>query len=162
MMKYENRKNLKLEYQAKYPNTLLLVQMGNFYHAYGKDSYIISYIFGYKIISTTYKLAGNEKINMPSTGFPCNAFDRVCLGLEEKKVNFVVCVKGKEDVFKDFKNLNTLNKRYNASKRYCEDTIKLEKIKSELDDLCGKKDFSKTLDEIDKIAKTFALNNSCE
>ena len=159
MIKYETIKKMKLDYQEKHPNSLVLVQMGNFYHAYGKDSYIISYIFGYKIINNIYKSEGNEKISMPSTGFPCNAFDRVSLGLEEKKINFIVSAKGKEDIFKDFKNLNTYTKRYNASKRYCEDTIKLDTIKTELDDLCGKKDFSKTLDEIDKIAKTFAINN---
>ena len=32
-----------------HPKDLVLVKIGSFYHIYGKDAYIISYLFGYKL-----------------------------------------------------------------------------------------------------------------
>ena len=32
-----------------HPESLVLVKVGKFYNAYGKDSYILSYLFGYKL-----------------------------------------------------------------------------------------------------------------
>ncbi len=32
-----------------HPKDLILVKIGSFYHIYGKDAYIISYLFGYKL-----------------------------------------------------------------------------------------------------------------
>lgn len=29
--------------------SVVLIKIGSFYHAYGRDSYILSYIFGYKL-----------------------------------------------------------------------------------------------------------------
>ena len=33
-----------------YPGCAILVKVGNFYHVYGKDAYIFSYLFEYKIV----------------------------------------------------------------------------------------------------------------
>ena len=32
-----------------HPKDLALVKIGDFYHTYGKDSYILSYLMGYKL-----------------------------------------------------------------------------------------------------------------
>ena len=46
-----------------HPKTLLIFKVGAFCESYGKDSYIISYLFGYKL----------KKIeNMTMCGFPLN------------------------------------------------------------------------------------------
>lgn len=39
-------KNIKLVH----PNDIALVNVGNFYYAYGKDAYILSYLFKYKLM----------------------------------------------------------------------------------------------------------------
>ena len=31
---------------------LIIIKIGNFYHCYGKDAYIISYLLGYKLSKT--------------------------------------------------------------------------------------------------------------
>lgn len=33
-----------------YPSCAVLVKVGNFYHVYGKDAYILAYLFEYKIV----------------------------------------------------------------------------------------------------------------
>lgn len=37
------------EIKKIHPQEVVLVKIGQFYHVYGKDSYIISYLFNYKI-----------------------------------------------------------------------------------------------------------------
>ena len=61
---------------------VLLLKIGNFYYQYGKDAYIISYIFGYKI-----KYVEN---NIPSTAFPKTAVNKVTKVYKEnnKVINF--------------------------------------------------------------------------
>ena len=107
MLKYETIRDMETEYHKKYPNSILLVLIGNFYHVYGKDTYIMCYIFKYKIVNSLYKIMGNDIISVPNTGFPCNSLDKVLLDLEDKKINYVIKAKDKNDIFKDFKKLNT-------------------------------------------------------
>lgn len=148
MLKYETIRSMETEYHKKYPNSILLVLIGNFYHVYGKDTYLMCYIFKYKIINNLYKIIGNDIVNVPNTGFPCNSLDKVLLDLEDKKINYVIKAKDKNDIFKDFKKLNTYNKRYEVARRYCVDKIRVNEITGRLDELCGKKDFSNILDKI--------------
>lgn len=63
-----------------YPSCVILVKVGNFYHVYGKDAYIFSYLFEYKIL---------EKEGVPSCGFPINAISKVENILERTKINYV-------------------------------------------------------------------------
>ena len=51
-----------------YPLCIVLVKIGNFYHVFGKDSYILSYLFEYKIV---------EKSGIPTCGFPINAISKM-------------------------------------------------------------------------------------
>ena len=148
MLKYETIKNMETEYHKKYPNSIPLVLIGNFYHVYGKDTYIMCYIFKYKIINSLYKIIGNDIVNVPNTGFPCNSLNKVLLDLEDKKINYVIKAKDKNDIFKDFKKLNTYNKRYEVARRYCMDKIRVNEITGILDNMCGKRDFSNILDKI--------------
>ena len=63
-----------------YPSCAVLVKVGNFYHVYGKDAYILSYLFEYKI---------TEKEGIPTCGFPLNAISKVENFLEKTKINYV-------------------------------------------------------------------------
>ena len=45
------------------PETIILIQIGAFYHVYGKDSYILSYLCGYQIksVENSYNTCGFPK-----------------------------------------------------------------------------------------------------
>ena len=63
-------------------NDILLVKTGGFYHAYGKDSYIISYLFGYKIKQI--------EENYSTCGFPESSINKIIATLE-KILSRLVC-----------------------------------------------------------------------
>ena len=148
MIKYEYIRDMETEYHQKYPNSILLVLSGNFYNVYGKDAYLLSYLFRFKLTKKGYKTDKEEEVYVPKTGFPRNALDNVLLELENKKVNYVIKVKEKKDIVQDFKKRNTYSKRYIASEKYCIDKMKLDAIMEQCDALCGKKDFSHMLHSI--------------
>ena len=58
---------------------VILIKIGNFYHCYGKDAYIISYLFGYKLRKT--------RENFYTCGFPERSVTKVENKLENKKIN---------------------------------------------------------------------------
>ena len=60
---------------------VILVKIGKFYQVYGKDAYIISYLFGYKLKKV-------ESVMM--CGFPLSSIHKVIAKLEEKKVNYLI------------------------------------------------------------------------
>lgn len=150
MIKYEYIRDMETEYHQKYPNAILLVLSGNFYNVYGKDAYILCYLFGFKFINKLYITEEEKEVYIPRTGFPRNFLDKVLLDLEDKKINYVIKVKDKNDIVQDFKKLNTYQRRYIASEKYCMDKIKLNQIIEKCETLCGKKDFSNILDYIQK------------
>ena len=150
MTKYEYIRDMETEYHQKYPNSILLVLSGNFYNVYGKDAYILCYLFRFKFINKLYRTEEEKEVYVPKTGFPRNSLDKVLLELEDKKINYVIKVKDKSDIVKDFKKLNTYQRRYIASEKYCMDKMKLNEIMEQCDALCGKKEFSNVLDYMQK------------
>ena len=56
---------------------VVLVKEGSFYHVYGKDAYIISYLFRYKI---------KEIEGIKACGFPKNSINKVVSKLETNKL----------------------------------------------------------------------------
>lgn len=58
-----------------HPKDIILVNLGKFYYAYGKDSYILSYIF-------QYKLTKIEQFNIYSCAFPKQSLSKVEAKLE--------------------------------------------------------------------------------
>ena len=81
MPKYEYIKNMETEYHQKYPNSILLVLSGNFYNVYGKDAYILSYLFRFKFINKLYVTEEAKEVYVPKTGFPRNSLDKVLMDL---------------------------------------------------------------------------------
>ena len=63
-----------------HPTSVVLVKIGNFYHAYGKDAYILSYFFDYKIEHKGYK----------TCGFPLSSLNKVRVQLENQKIDYMV------------------------------------------------------------------------
>ena len=90
---------------------IVLMKIGKFYHVYGRDSYIISYLFGYKI---------NEIENMSMCGFPINSLNKIIAKLEEKKINYLIVDRKNnyevDEIF-DNKNLNNYKKYFEKAKK---------------------------------------------
>lgn len=84
-----------------HPNYIVLIKIGVFYHAYGKDSYILSYLFGYK-----KKSFGKSNF---TCGFPKSSLGYVQNTLESKKINYILIDRAHQyevDEKVDFKNKN--------------------------------------------------------
>ncbi len=155
MIKYENIRDMETEYHEKYPNSILLVLSGNFYNVYGKDTYLLCYIFKFKLINKLYKTIEDKDIYIPKTGFPRGNLDKILVELEDKKINYVIKVKDKSDIFKDFKKLNTYKRRYESAEKYCMDKIKLDELLHKCDEFCGKKDFANIISKMHNYIKEY-------
>ena len=86
------------------PEKILLLKIGNFYYQYGKDAYIISYIFGYKIKSV--------ENNIPSTAFPKTTINKVMSKLEDNKISYIVIDRGLNYEVIEEQNFKKQNKEF--------------------------------------------------
>ena len=77
---------------------VVLIKIGAFYHAYGKDAYIISYLFGYK-----RKSFGS---NSSTCGFPKSALSYVESKLEEKKINYILIDRAHQYIINNIEDEN--------------------------------------------------------
>lgn len=102
---------------------VVLVQMGKFYYAYGKDAYILSDLFGYKL--------NNFETNIYSVGFPSNSYSKVISRLERLKINYLILDKRNNyEVleFQNYKNLNNYNEYFEQAKKEILIKIRIQKI----------------------------------
>ena len=100
---------------------VIMVLIGKFVYSYGKDAYIMSYIFGYKL-----KLIEN---NIYVCAFPKNGLNKVMAKLENKKINYIVL---------DRRNNYRVDERFdngnlNKYSKYIEKAIKYVKRKKQID-----------------------------
>lgn len=61
--------NMAKNIKDVHPDFIVCFKVGSFYHVYGKDSYIISYLFNYNIKEV--------KENIATVGFPKNVVVKV-------------------------------------------------------------------------------------
>lgn len=93
-----------------HPEYVVFVNIGKFYYTYRRDSYIISYLFNYKL---------NKFDNISRCGFSDNSINKVIAKLEQNKINYIVLDrKNNYDVVNKLnnKNLNNYNKIFEKSK----------------------------------------------
>ena len=95
------------------PNTIIFIQIGAFYHVYGKDSYILSYLFGYQIktLENSYNTCG-----MPKAGL-----NKVLKVLEDNNINYMVVLKSQNyevDTEMKFKDKNKYIETYEKAYKY--------------------------------------------
>lgn len=124
---------------------ITLVKIGKFYHVYGKDSYIISYFFGYKIKNVE---------NCYMCGFPINSINKVMAKLEENKINYLIVDRRNNyelDTISDNKNLNNYNKYFEKSKKYINYKKRIENVNEFLINNVEKEEFKKIIQEMEKI-----------
>lgn len=88
-----------------HPEYVVLIKIGKFYYNYGKDAYIISYIFNYKLKTI--------EENIKVCAFPVSITNKILAKLEENKINYLLIDRRNNyDVDSKFNNKN-LN-RYNV------------------------------------------------
>lgn len=63
-----------------HPEFVVLVKIGEFYHAYGKDAYILAYLFKYKLKKIENKVS--------SCGFPSSGLNKIIANLEKNDINY--------------------------------------------------------------------------
>lgn len=106
-----------------HPNDVILVKIGKFYHVYGKDAYIIAYLFNYQM----------KKVdtNINTVGFPEGALNKVTKTLEDKSVNYMVVSRSANYEVDDevtFKHNNKYGDIYTKAHRYLSRKNKVDEI----------------------------------
>lgn len=101
---------------------IILIKIGTFYYAYGKDSFIISYLFEYKInlISGVYSCA-----------FPVKNIDRVLDKLEKRKINYIILDKRNNydvEQKQDNRGQNKYEETYKKAKEKINYYLRIEKL----------------------------------
>ncbi len=74
--------NMAKDIKKVHPEDVVMYKVGNFVQSFGKDAYILSYVFDYKLRST------ND--NISTCGYPKNAIQKVIAKLEQRKLNYIV------------------------------------------------------------------------
>lgn len=106
-----------------HPTKILLVKIGKFYHAYGKDSYILAFLFNYQIKKV--------EANVNTVGFPEVALNKVLKILEDKYIDYMVLEKSSNyEVIseEEFKDKNQYSELYNKAHRYIVRKNKIDAI----------------------------------
>lgn len=129
-------------------NEVCMFKMGSFYHAYGRDAYILSYLFGYKV-----KTAEIEK-NWRECGFPSCSISKVMANLEEKKINYIILDRRNNydvDEKMNFKNLNRYKQVYEKAKKYVNYKARIDNIVNYLISNIEKEDFLNVLNKMEEV-----------
>ncbi len=106
-----------------HPTKILLVKIGKFYHAYGKDSYILAFLFNYQIKKV--------ETNVNTVGFPEMALNKVLKTLEDKNIDYIVLERASNyEVIseEEFKDKNQYSELYNKAHRYIVRKNKIDAI----------------------------------
>ena len=134
------------EIKSIHPKDVIMVKIGDFYHVYGKDAYILSYLFNYKL--------KNIENNCATCGFPIKSLAKIEATLENKKINYMLIDRRNNydvDEKIDNKNLNTYDEQFEKAHKYINiknriDTIYLELVKD-----INSKDTKNKINQIEKI-----------
>ncbi len=89
-----------------------MFKAGGFYHVFGRDADIISYLFDYKIKD----MNGNKEC-----GFPINSVNKVTAKLQELKINYLLIDRRNNfdvDEKEEYKDLNRYMYYYKKANKY--------------------------------------------
>lgn len=107
-----------------HPEDVVLVSVGNFYYSYGKDAYILSYIFKYKLMKI-------KDFDIFSCAFPKQSFPKITAQLENNKINYIIVDRRNNYEVQEKsenKNLNTYKKWLEKSQKYFSVKIRIDNI----------------------------------
>ena len=148
----ERIKNMGVVSMAKdikkvHPDAIVCYKVGAFIQTFGKDAYIVSYLFDYSLRDAAE--------DVPTSGFPKNAIPKVCAKLEQKKINYVIIdTKNDYDVDEKFdvKNLNQYNIVLEKARKYIKIKKRLKSIEEELLEQFDDENIAKKIERIEEIA----------
>lgn len=107
-----------------HPKDLALISIGKFFYAYGKDAYMLSYLFGYKLMKI-------DAENIYSCAFPKQSYSKIVAKLENNKINYIVLDRRNNyniDEKSDNGNLNNYEKYFEKAHIVINKKIRIEKI----------------------------------
>lgn len=125
---------------------LMLVKIGVFYHAYGRDAYILNYLFD-------YQLKPIEK-DYVTNGFPEASLNRILATLEREKINYLILDRRNNyevDQKTNYKKANTYNQKYEKARVYVNLNNRINNIQGFLKENINEKDFKEILLKMEKI-----------
>lgn len=129
-----------------HPNDVVCYKIGAFVQTFGKDAYLISYLFDYSL--------RDAKENVPSCGFPKRAISKVCAKLEQKKINYVIIDTRNNyevDEKSDNKNLNEYSETLEKAKKYVKVRKRLKNVEDELLEQAEEKNIMEKIRRIEEI-----------
>lgn len=110
-----------------HPKAVLCFKIGNFYHCYGKDAYILSYLFDYNVSRTKEEIA--------TCGFPIRSIPKIMATLEQNKVDYITFEPRNEydiEEKQEFKNLNRYEEILKKANKYVRIKKKMKVLTEEL------------------------------
>ena len=125
---------------------IILIKVGNFCHGYGRDSYIISYLFGYNL-----KLIEG---NISECGFPLQSLNKVIAKLEIEKTNYILLDRRNNyetDMQSNNRNLNNYQKIFEKAKIYVNYKRRIDNINKFLIENVEKNDFKEILMNLEEV-----------
>lgn len=132
--------------QEIHKEKVCLFRIGTFYHCYNRDTYILSYLLGYKI--------KHLELDDVECGFPINSISKVMARLEQNKISYVIIDRRNnydEEKVQDYKDLNQYNKYYIKSKHYINYKNRIERINKILLNNIENKNLKDKLERIEAI-----------
>ena len=117
--------NMAKDIKKVHPIDVVMYKVGNFVQSFGKDAYILSYIFDYKLRST------ND--NISTCGYPKNAIPKVMVKLEQRKLNYII-IDTRNNYSVDEKNDNGNLNKYEENLIKAQKYIKIKKRLKNLED----------------------------
>ena len=119
--------------------------MGQFYHCYGRDAVIISYLFNYSV----------KKINNNyDCGFPITAINKIKTRIEDQKISYLVINKADNyEVYEEenFKKENTYIQIYNKAHKYINRKNRIIEIYNYLIENINSDDIKEKINEVEEI-----------
>lgn len=126
---------------------IILIKIGKFYYSYGKDAYILSYLFNYKLNKI-------EEFNTYSAAFPKSSLAKITAKLENYKINYIIVDRRNNYEIEQC----TDNKKSNAYSKYFAKALKSSNIKIRLSKIVkfvleniNDKEMQSKMDKIERI-----------
>ena len=123
-----------------------LFKVGSFYHAYGRDACVMSYLFDYKV----KELGDNHK----ECGFPIGAVNKVTAKLQNSSINYLLIDRRNNyevDEKEDYKVNNKYDCIYEKANKYVNCKKRINNIIQFLEENIEKENITKKLARMEEI-----------
>ena len=134
------------EIKAINPKSICLYKVVTFYHAYGRDASIMSFLFDYKI----KELGENHK----ECGFPIGAVNKITAKLQNSQLNYLLIDRRNNyevDEKEDYKENNKYDRMYEKANKYVNCKKRINNINQYLEENIEKENISKILAKMEEI-----------